>query len=177
MGSQEFFTIEWDKYLANINSAPPSPLPLPRVLGTVANSVEFSTAFQCGAEQAMNPRKKCKVWWRPDGHNGNKVVFVSWSQHLPRNLVFINYQKHVFNYLYSWFQVKSWQARSSYHIGARGKKVNTQALVCAPKPICVFVCTCSQTHMCACMLACLCSLTCLCTCLCSQNGLGNFWTF
>ena len=38
------------------------PFSFCRVLAAVANSEEFSEAFQCPLNSPMNPVKKCKVW-------------------------------------------------------------------------------------------------------------------
>ncbi|KAI8903954.1 hypothetical protein DFJ77DRAFT_481304 [Powellomyces hirtus] len=47
--------------LSRVRTDPHAP-PNFRVIGTVANSPEFSTAFQCQAGSPMNPANKCKVW-------------------------------------------------------------------------------------------------------------------
>ena len=36
---------------------------LRRVLGTLANSEDFSRVFKCEPNLKMNPETKCKVWW------------------------------------------------------------------------------------------------------------------
>ena len=33
-----------------------------RVLGTLANSEDFSRVFKCESNLKMNPETKCKVW-------------------------------------------------------------------------------------------------------------------
>eukprot|EP00095_Tigriopus_kingsejongensis_P001687 maker-scaffold1658_size31987-snap-gene-0.9 protein:Tk01687 transcript:maker-scaffold1658_size31987-snap-gene-0.9-mRNA-1 annotation:"endothelin-converting enzyme 1" len=46
---------------SKLNTAVHAPGPY-RVLGTVSNSREFSSAFNCPKDSPMNPTNKCKVW-------------------------------------------------------------------------------------------------------------------
>ena len=33
-----------------------------RIIGTIANSLEFSQAFSCQSKTKMNPSNKCHLW-------------------------------------------------------------------------------------------------------------------
>ena len=52
-------SLEYEVNKMKTNPHPPSSA---RVIATLSNSREFSTAFQCPVQSKLNPTKKCSVW-------------------------------------------------------------------------------------------------------------------
>ncbi|XP_033126571.1 endothelin-converting enzyme 1-like [Anneissia japonica] len=60
--SQIWCTYYTPKYLKQAILTDPHTVAKYRVIGSLSNSKEFSEAFKCSSDKAMNPEDKCKLW-------------------------------------------------------------------------------------------------------------------
>ena len=82
---------------------------LRRVLGTLANSEDFSRVFKCEPNLKMNPETKCKVWWISIIYlcPCYKRLWQYLTKYVPISIIFIIYDIYIQIIILTLFKIKT----------------------------------------------------------------------